>query len=407
MSEGITVPLGDELPLSFTLPAGASGFFPQAFVTDDADVAVAGSPFDLTEVGATARYTRFPAASFTPAAVGSFTARFVVFSDAAHLIEALQFTRDQDSYEVLSVANAMWDGILTGATHNIPTSAGRRLRELSDFGIRDEGQAQAGCATTITLAATAPTLDDVLVGGYVVITGGLGVGQVRVVVAYDGTTKIATVDRAWSINPDATSDYLVGLAADSIPVSDLFDIIRDAILSDATPFPGANIDATISSRSTFNEVTDPVELLDAGGAAGTSAAELVADIGADLSATHGAGSWLTGGAAPTVAAIVAGVWSEALPGAFGAGSAGFNLDVPVSSRPTLAAIVAGVWGESLGLGLFGAGEAGTMVFELYALRGMQLGAPADWAPTTILVPAAGIDATITAVGAAQRVERQP
>lgn len=102
MSEGITVPLGDELPLSFTLPAGANGLFPQAFVTDDADVAVAGSPFDLTEIGATARYTRFPAASFSPAAVGSFTARFVVFSDAGHLVEALEFTRDQDSFEVIS-----------------------------------------------------------------------------------------------------------------------------------------------------------------------------------------------------------------------------------------------------------------------------------------------------------------
>ncbi len=269
MSEGITVPLGDELPLSFTLPAGASGLFPQAFVTDDADAAVAGSPFDLTEVGATARYTRFPAASFTPAAVGSFTARFVVFSDAGHLVEALQFTRDQDSYEVLptaaGIAAAVWDEILTGATHNIPTSAGRRLRELSDFGIRDEGQAQAGGATTITLAATAPVLDDVLVGGYVVITSGLGFGQVRVVVAYDGTTKIATVDRAWSINPDATSDYLVGLAADSLPVSDLFNVIRDAILSDGTPFPGANIDAPISGVPAATNVV--------------------------LSAAHGAGSW--------------------------------------------------------------------------------------------------------------------
>ncbi len=271
MSEGITVPLGDELPLSFTLPAGASGFFPQAFVEDDTDTPVAGSPFDLTEVGATARYTRFPAASFTPGAVGSFTARFVVFSDAGHLVEALQFTRDQDSFEVLpttaEIADAVWDEILTGATHNIVNSAGRRLRELSDFGIRDEGQAQAGGATTITLAATAPTLDDVLVGGYVVITGGLGAGQVRVVLAYDGTTKIATVDRAWLINPDATSEYVVGLAADSIPVSDLFNVIRDAILSDGVPFPGANIDTTISSRST------------------------VAGIAANLSGTHGAGSW--------------------------------------------------------------------------------------------------------------------
>lgn len=63
------------------------------------------------------------------------------------------------------------------------------------------------------------------------------------------------------------------------------------ILSDATPFPGGNIDAAISSRSDFDEATDPVELLDSGGAAGTSAAELVADIDAELTTQHGAGSW--------------------------------------------------------------------------------------------------------------------
>jgi hypothetical protein len=52
-----------------------------------------------------------------------------------------------------------------------------------------------------------------------------------------------------------------------------------------------NLDATVSSRSDFDESTDPVELLDAGGAAGTSAAELVTDIEADLAANHGAGQW--------------------------------------------------------------------------------------------------------------------
>lgn len=85
------------------------------------------------------------------------------------------------------------------------------------------------------------------------------------------------------------------IAADAIGSSELatsaVNEIRDSILSDSTPFPGANIDATISSRSDFDETTDPVELLDSGGAAGTSAAELVADIDVSLSAAHGAGAW--------------------------------------------------------------------------------------------------------------------
>lgn len=90
------------------------------------------------------------------------------------------------------------------------------------------------------------------------------------------------------------------IAADAIGSSELatsaVNEIRDAILSDSTPFPGANIDVAISSRSDFDETTDPVELLDTGGAAGTSASELVDDI-----------------------------WDEAIAGHSGAGSAGLEL----------------------------------------------------------------------------------
>ena len=72
---------------------------------------------------------------------------------------------------------------------------------------------------------------------------------------------------------------------------DAVNEIRNSILSDATPFAGANVDAAISSRSDFDETTDPVELLDSGGAAGTSAVELVTDIEADLAVNHGSGQW--------------------------------------------------------------------------------------------------------------------
>ena len=38
------------------------------------------------------------------------------------------------------IADAVWDEILTGATHNIPTSAGRRLRQVVDVGVYEGGQ---------------------------------------------------------------------------------------------------------------------------------------------------------------------------------------------------------------------------------------------------------------------------
>jgi len=97
MSESIAVVLGSPLPLSLTLPDGASGLFPQAVVYDSADAPVAGSPFDLTEVGATGRYTN---AAFTPGAFGTFAALFIVYSNAGHTVEATTYARDQDSFTV-------------------------------------------------------------------------------------------------------------------------------------------------------------------------------------------------------------------------------------------------------------------------------------------------------------------
>lgn len=69
------------------------------------------------------------------------------------------------------------------------------------------GTAQAGGASTMTLAADANGFDDTYNGSVVVITGGTGAGQVRVIADYVGSTKVATVDSAWTVQPDSTSVY--------------------------------------------------------------------------------------------------------------------------------------------------------------------------------------------------------
>ncbi len=93
--------------------------------------------------------------------------------------------------------------------------------------------------------------------------------------------------------PDPADASVVAASHASITadIAALNNLAQADILSDAIPFPGGNIDATISSRSDFDETTDPVELLDSGGTAGTSAAELVTDIEANLASNHGAGQW--------------------------------------------------------------------------------------------------------------------
>ncbi|HXV76086.1 MAG TPA: calcium-binding protein, partial [Candidatus Polarisedimenticolaceae bacterium] len=70
------------------------------------------------------------------------------------------------------------------------------------------GMAQAGANTNITLAATSASQNDFYNGSKIRITGGTGkVGEVRNITDYDGTTKVATIDAAWTTNPDNSTTY--------------------------------------------------------------------------------------------------------------------------------------------------------------------------------------------------------
>ncbi len=102
----------------------------------------------------------------------------------------------------------VWDEILSGVTHNISTSAGRRVREIGAYAIQS-GTAQAGNSIHITLAATASATDGIYNRNLLVIVGGTGAGQTRTIVDYVGSTKVALADREWRISPDATSEYQV------------------------------------------------------------------------------------------------------------------------------------------------------------------------------------------------------
>lgn len=103
---------------------------------------------------------------------------------------------------------AIWDRRLTGATHNIPTSAGQRLRQSTGI-IMDDGTAQAGGVNTITLATGASATDRLYWQSYISIVAGTGAGQGHHILSYNGTTKVAVMDDDWVVQPDATSEYII------------------------------------------------------------------------------------------------------------------------------------------------------------------------------------------------------
>ena len=108
-----------------------------------------------------------------------------------------------------TLVDLLWDEALTGGTHNVSNSSGKRLRQIEAAFVVDSGTAQAGTATTITLAATASTTDNIYRGDRIIITENTGVGEHGIVVSYVGSTRVATMAETWVTTPDNTSVYEV------------------------------------------------------------------------------------------------------------------------------------------------------------------------------------------------------
>lgn len=103
--------------------------------------------------------------------------------------------------------------------------------------------AQAGTSTTITLSAAASSVDDYYVGKIVQFlqgTGALTTG--KIVIAYVGATRVATVGTAWAVNPDNTTLYGVGTNTNALaPASGMtnFRVLGGILKNFAMGVPGA------------------------------------------------------------------------------------------------------------------------------------------------------------------------
>lgn len=104
---------------------------------------------------------------------------------------------------------AMANDVLTAAS--IANGAIDRATLAADTGWQSirSGTAQAGAAGTITLDASASPTTDFYAGLIVSLTGGAGAGQARVITAYNGTTKVATIAPNWATAPDNSSTFAI------------------------------------------------------------------------------------------------------------------------------------------------------------------------------------------------------
>lgn len=140
-------------------------------------------------------------------------------------------------------------GNVTGSVGSVATGGITRATFAADTGLQTtrSNTAQAGAASTITLDASASATDNIYKNQRVYLTGGTGAGQVRIITAYVGSTKVATVSPAWTTNPDNTSTFAVQPAG---PVD--VETIKGTASAGAAGYMGIDWSAINAPTTTVN-----------------------------------------------------------------------------------------------------------------------------------------------------------
>ena len=147
-----------------------------------------------------------------------------------------------------TTANLPWDRILTGSTHNLATSAGRRLRQLEQAFVHASGTiAAVGSGHNITLDGGAVATADYYIGDRLQITEGVGAGQSRLIVAYN-SSKVAILDSDFITNPNTASLYDVVAADVHVSLSDAD--LASGFVAVATNTTTITLDATNAVATT-------------------------------------------------------------------------------------------------------------------------------------------------------------
>jgi hypothetical protein len=174
----------------------------QSEVADALDAAVPGSP--MAAILADTGELQTNQAAWATATGFSTHSAADVWTAVTRVLTANTNLNDPTA---ATIADAVWDEVLTAATHNIATSAGRRLQELGAFSIVS-GTAATGTARTITLDSDASTTANIYNENLIVIIGGTGAGQTRMILEYTAG-RVATVDRDWHVTPAGDSEYQI------------------------------------------------------------------------------------------------------------------------------------------------------------------------------------------------------
>jgi hypothetical protein len=106
-----------------------------------------------------------------------------------------------DSAATAALVDLIWDEPLTGATHNVATSSGKRLRQSTAFQQIDSTVIDASATTTTFVTGLDSAVDDFYNDSMLVFTDGALAGQVRSIVDYVGATKTIVLEEPLTSAP--------------------------------------------------------------------------------------------------------------------------------------------------------------------------------------------------------------
>jgi hypothetical protein len=176
-----------------------------------------------------------------------------------------------------AIADAVWDEVLTAGSHDVGYSAGQRLRYL----ILTGATAQAGAANSITLAATESAVDNIFAENVISIVSGTGAGQTRLIAEYDGTSKVAKVDKPWEVNPAVDSVYEI------LPFSGIL------VSQHGTATAGASLSITLSAAASATNDTYIGSVVYISSGTGLGQVRLITDYDGTTKVATVADAWTT------------------------------------------------------------------------------------------------------------------
>jgi len=145
-------------------------------------------------------------AAYTPNATGYWD---LLVTNATYNPSGWQDTIQVYNNDLDAVPGSVWDELV--ANHTVAASIGELINKM----VLRRNTMQAGStSTTAVLDASASATDNWYSNCMLRIVSGTGSGQDRLIQSYVGSTKTATMGRAWTTTPDNTSVFQV-LAGDA------------------------------------------------------------------------------------------------------------------------------------------------------------------------------------------------